>query len=547
LNEPQIQKQSIIMIRHPFLWLLLASLFQPVTFTFAAEKTGPVVVANGEEMLGAWAGGTKQVATFKSIPFAAPPVGHLRWRAPRPHLPRQGRQTATSFGPGCMQGPGGVDWYVGVAAAFGHGPEAVGRPNGLSEDCLYLNVWSPDPVSDAGLPVMVFVHGGSNAGGWSYEPNYIGENLAARGVVVVTIAYRVGPFGFFSHPALNKAQGEPIANFGLLDIRAGFQWVNSHIRSFGGDPENITAFGESSGAFNLVDLLLVDMAGGRIGDSLFRRLLSQSIGGPSTIRKTLAEEQATGEFLAQQLGLGPEVTADRLRQVPAGELIRAVANLPDSHYFSAVIDGNTVPRHPLETLRSARAAGVDLIAGTNADEWYMYISDDVTQKDVQDWVAENAPEHQAAVLAAVADEPDVRKALDRLRTAQAMLCPSRFLAARINQAGGHAWVYYFSRQRVGNGGDRLRVYHGTELPYVFDRHDNWLPLEEADRILTDAVLDYWVRFATTGDPNMAGRPAWPVHTQQEPAVMELGDQIGEMKTFSTGLCQLLGPGQEPAR
>ena len=529
------------MIRYLLLWLLVNGLGQPVSLAFAAEKTGPAVVANGEELIGAWAGGTKQIAVFKGIPFTAPPVGRLRWRAPDSHVPRQGPQSAASFGPGCIQGSGGVDWYIGVAEAFGQGPEVVGRPNGLSEDCLFLNVWSPEPVGDAGLPVMVFVHGGSNAGGWSYEPNYIGENLAARGVVVVTIAYRVGPFGFFSHPALNEAEGESIANFALLDIRAAFQWVNDHIRSFGGDPENITGFGESSGAFNLVDLLLVDMAGGRGGDSLFRRLISQSIGGPAMIRKTLADEQASGVFLAQQLGLGPEVTADRLRQVPAGELIKAAARLPDSHYFSAVIDGKTVPRHPLETLRSARAAGVELIAGTNADEWYMYVSEDTTQTDVQEWIADNAPEHQAALLAAVADEPDARKALDRLRTAQAMLCPSRFLASRINQAGGRAWVYYFNRQRVGSGGDRLRVYHGTELPYVFDRHDSWLPVEAADRLLTDAVLDYWVRFATTGDPNLAGRPAWPVHSPQDPAVMELGNQIGEMKTFSSELCQLLGP------
>jgi len=240
--------------------LLLTFLLLQVTIAVASENSAPVVKANGEELLGEWAGVTRQVAVFKGIPFAQPPVGKLRWRAPQPHVPRAGGQAAIEFGPGCMQGPGGVNWYVGVAEAFGHGPEVVGRPNGLSEDCLYLNVWSPEPLSDTGLPVMVFVHGGSHAGGWSYEPNYIGENLAARGVVVVTIAYRVGPFGFFSHPALNNTKGEPVANFALLDIRAAFEWVSRHIVSFGGNPENVTGFGESSGAFNLVDLLLADLA-----------------------------------------------------------------------------------------------------------------------------------------------------------------------------------------------------------------------------------------------------------------------------------------------
>ena len=520
---------------------LLTFLLLQVAIAAATEHSAPLVQANSEELLGEWAGATKQIAVFKGIPFARPPLGNLRWRAPQPHQPRVGRQMAIKYGPGCMQGPGGVNWYVGVAEAFGHGPEVVGRPNGLSEDCLYLNVWSPQVESGAGLPVMVFVHGGSNAGGWSYEPNYIGENLAARGVVVVTIAYRVGPFGFFSHPALNNAEGEPVANFALLDIRAAFQWISRYIRTFGGDPENITGFGESSGAFNLVDLLLADLVAGEGGESLFRRLISQSIGGPAAIRQTLAEDQATGEFLAAQLGLDSEVSADRLRQIPAEKILEAVVQLPDDHYFSAVIDGKTVSRHPLEILRLARTAGVDLIAGTNADEWYMYVEENTTQNDLNDWVAENAPGQQAALLAMVADEADARSAMDRLRTAQEMLCPSRYLATRINESGGRAWVYYFSRQRVGSGGKNLRVYHGAELPYVFDRHDNWLPTQEADHALTGAILDYWVQFARTGDPNLAGRPAWSVHSRQDPAVMELGNRIGAMEAFSTELCKMLNP------
>jgi len=527
--------------------LLLTFLLLQITIAVAAGNSAPVVKANGEELLGEWADATRPIAVFKGIPFAQPPVGQLRWRAPRPHLPRAGRQAAIEFGTGCMQGPGGVNWYVGVAEAFGHGPEVVGRPNGLSEDCLYLNVWSPQAVSGAGLPVMVFVHGGSNTGGWSYEPNYIGENLAARGVVVVTIAYRVGPFGFFSHPALNNAEGESVANFALLDIRAAFQWISRYISAFGGDPENITGFGESSGAFNLVDLLLADLAAGEGGESLFRRLISQSIGGPAAIRQTLAEDQATGEFLAEQLGLGSEVSADRLRQVPAEAILEAADQLPEDHYFSAVIDGKTMPRHPLETLRLARTAGVDLIAGTNADEWYMYVDESTTQKDLNDWVAENAPGQQAALLAMVADEADARSAMDRLRTAQEMLCPSRYMATRINETGGRAWVYYFSRQRVGSGGERLRAYHGAELPYVFDRHDSWLPMEEVDRALTEAILDYWVQFARTGDPNLASRPVWPVHSRQDPAVMELGNRIGAMEAFSTELCKMLNPGWGQAK
>ena len=523
-----------------FLSLILTCLaFQAA---LASESSpAPFVVANGEELHGAWAGGEAPVAAFQGIPFARPPVGDLRWRAPGKHVPRPGPQQAASFAPACMQGPGMVNWYIRIARAFGAGPEETGRPGGMSEDCLYLNVWTPKPVVGAKLPVMVYVHGGSNSGGWSYEPNYLAENLAARGVVVVTIAYRLGPFGFFSHPALEGSGDEPVANFALLDIRAGFHWVREHVRAFGGDPENITGFGESAGAFNLIDLLLADMARGRVGTSMFHRLISQSIGGPAMARKTLADEQATGVFLAEQLGLDEDVTAARLRQVPADDLLEAAGRLPDEHYHSAVIDGRVVPSHPRETLARAQASGVELITGTNADEWYMYIAGDSDREDLREWLAENAAGNEEALLAAVADEPDPRRALDRLRTASEMLCPSRFLARKINAGGGRAWVYYFSRQREGPGGEHLGAYHGAELPYVFDRHDDWLPVAGKDRELTEAILDFWVQFARTGDPNQPGLPNWPTHSDADPAIMELGDRIGGMAVFDEALCALLGP------
>jgi len=524
---------------------VLACLALPAEL-FAEDSQAVVVLANGEELHGRWTGEGSRIAEFKGIPFAAPPVGKLRWRAPRPHAPRKGAQDATRFAAACMQGSGGVDWYVGVAAAFGHGPEAVGRPDGKSEDCLYLNVWSTRPDSGAGLPVMVFVHGGSNSGGWSYEPNYLGARLSARDVVVVTVSYRLGPFGFFSHPALGIGETEPVANFALLDIRKAFEWVRDNIQAFGGDPHSITAFGESAGAFNLIDLLIADMADGSGGESLFARLISQSIGGPLVNRQTLEQQQAIGIFLARQLGLNDEVSAKRLREIPAEDLLKATQNLPGDHYFDAVIDGTTLPRHPMKSLRRAQTAGVDLIAGSNADEWYMYVDKEATREALEDWISDHAPEHAEALRTAVADEPDIRKTLDRLRTARSMLCPSRYLAKRVNEAGGRAWVYYFTRQRSGSGGDGLRAYHGAELPYVFDTHDAWLPTEEADREVTEAVMDYWVQFARTGDPNRDGRPPWRTHTPQDPAVMELGDRVGEMELFDNELCELLGPGVRQA-
>lgn len=526
-----------------FVVAVLAGLLLAVApASLCASPGAPEVRANGETLSGSWTDTPVPVAQFSGIPFARPPVGEFRWRAPRPHIPRQGKQQATGFAPACMQDHRMVDWYADVARAFGHGPEVVEGPAGVSEDCLYLNVWTPDVAPGAQLPVMVFVHGGSNKGGWSYEPNYIGQNLAAKGVVVVTITYRLGLFGFFSHRALDNGEGEPVANFALLDIRAAFRWVQQNIGAFGGDPDNITGFGESSGAFDLADLLLTDLDRGKGARSLFRRLILQSIGGPFHNRRTLAEEQAIGELVTQNLGLGDEATAQQLREAPATDVLDAATQLPAGHYFSAVIDGKSVYRHPQEVMVQLNASGIDLITGTNADEWYMYLDRDTTHKDVENWITEEAPNKSQALLNHFAGEQDPRRALDHLRTASRMLCPSRDLAARINETGGRAWVYYFDRQRPGEGGRQLGAYHGAELPYVFDRHDDWLTTGDKDRALSSVVMDYWVRFAATGNPNGAGPASWPEYSGKLPEILVLGESSGAAPDKSLELCGLLGFG-----
>jgi len=318
--------------------------------------------------------------------------------------------------------------------------------------------------------------------------------------------------------------------------------VQQHIEVFGGDPGNITAFGESAGAFNLADLMLADQGRGDSAKSLFRRLILQSIGGPFRVRRTLAEEQATGALLAKNTGLSSAVTAQQLRQVPADDIVRAAAQLPSGHYFSAVIDGKSLPRHPLGVLAQLDASGVDLIAGTNADEWYMYLAADTTGKDVENWIAENAPGQRQALLDYFAVEQHPRRALDRLSTASRMLCPAHELAGRVSEQGGQAWVYYFDRQRPGEGGMQLGAYHGAELPYVFDRHDEWLTTADQDRALSALIMDYWVQFATTGNPNGAGSSHWPEYSGKQPEVLVLGDAIGAVADTSLGLCKLLGYG-----
>jgi para-nitrobenzyl esterase len=505
----------------------------------AARAGAPLVHANAEQLEGQWADKKEAVAGFLGIPFAAPPVGELRWRAPQPHAPRSGRQQATKFAFACMQGPHIVDWYARVAAEFGAGRDEIGKPVGVSEDCLYLNVWTPNLPASGGaekLPVMVWFHGGSNKGGWSYEPNYVGANLAARGVVVVTTAYRLGPFGFFSHPSLADSQpGEAIANFGFLDQIAALEWVRAHIESFGGDPDNVTCFGESSGAGDLGNLFVTSI-------DLCRRIIAQSPGGSYAERKTLVDAQEVGLRIAAGLDIANDgKAAQRMRAVPAAHLLTAADTTLPGHYYDVVTDDMTLVEAPLESLDRQQQSKIDFLIGTNRDEWYMYTAEDTDDADIDLWLSENAPGNVKALRAQVADEPDPRHALDRIQTAWNMRCPARRIAARINATGGHAWIYYFTRQRAGPGGEKLGAYHGTEIPYVFGSHDDWLPVEAIDEELTDVVMDLWVQFARSGDPNIPGQPEWPVYTAEEPAVLELGENIRVIAPVDAALCLWLGP------
>jgi para-nitrobenzyl esterase len=500
----------------------------------------PVVIANGEELHGSWEGANSSVATFKGIPFAAPPVGELRWRAPAAHQPRPGPQKATEFARACMQTDYMTVWYADVAEVFGSGRETAARPAGVSEDCLYLNVWSPGLNSDSELPVMIWVHGGSNKGGWSYEPNYLGAKLAAKGVVVVTIAYRLGAFGFFSHPVLDNGANQPAANFGALDIIHAVEWVKDNIAAFGGDPENITLLGESAGSGNISDLVAMEAAVG----PAYQRLILQSSASGMRERRTLAEDQALGVQLVQSMGIEEPLTADQLRNLTAEQLLAASMTALPGHYYNAVIDGLTMKLSPIENLRQGGGGDLDVLIGTNADEWYMYMDENASRADLEKSIDDLAPVLAPALMAEVSQITDVRRALDRVHTASNMLCPSRYLAASVSASGGHSWVYHFTRQRPGPGGEKLGAYHGTEIPYVFDMHDAWLPNEDIDHEITAAVMDYWIQFARSGDPNLPNRPQWPAYDSNDPTVMELGDTIDSVKPKDTVLCELLGPGQK---
>jgi para-nitrobenzyl esterase len=496
------------------------------------------VVLDGETLQGLRGAIHPEVAVFKGVPFAAPPVGALRWAAPQPYKPRAGKRAAREFSAGCYQDDYNTQWYRRVGRAFGAEPGTFSDPP-FSEDCLYLNVWTPALDPRAALPVIVWIHGGSNKSGWSFEPNYHGENLAALGrVVVVSIAYRVGVFGYFGHPDLRGSAAA--ANFGLLDQIAALRWVRAHIRRFGGDARNVTVAGESAGAADIGYLMSAPPARG-----LFRRAISESGGYQMLDDKPLAGAEQVGLALSAALPGRPGVAA--LRQLGSAEIYAAASRaLPDQDY-GPVADGVSLREAPA---RAYRRDGLpaDLLAGTNQDEWYMYVNDDPAGLAA---ALRELPAPARELLAArAAQEPNIRRAHDAARTLVRMHCPVYAMAAAA-QAGGHrAWVYRFTRMRPGPGGQELRAYHGAEIPYVFATHDRWLSGDEADQRLTAALLAYWSNFARSGDPNGAGLEPWPAYQPAAAQVQELGARIGRLRAPDHALCErlavLLYPGWSPS-
>ncbi|MBM4214054.1 MAG: carboxylesterase family protein [Gammaproteobacteria bacterium] len=513
---------------------------------FAESK--PSLLVNGETLIGAHSA-APGVDAFLGVPFAVAPIGELRWQAPREFHGHGGTRPADRFAPACMQSTRILDWYRGMAERFG-GSRRVFADLDTAEDCLYLNIWAPtkpaESSTSSGLPVMVFVHGGSNRSGWSFEPNYHGHRLAAEGVVVVSIAYRLGVFGFFAHPQLAGA------NFGLQDQLAALRWIQRNIANFGGDPRRVTMFGESSGAGNIAALMLSPASRG-----LLQRAILQSgsaFGWPKI--RTLADEQARGLELARALdgrqspkivdpsrmAALPQISA--LRRIDAKTLLRVAEEVYRDHYHAPVIDGEIITAGLDEQLARADWPLQQLMIGSNANEYYSATAGAGDPAAVDRAVAGAEILNTAKVREILSATPDVALALDRLATAESMLCPAQWLAAGVARAGRPVWMYQFARVREGAVAAQLRAYHGAELPYVFGTHDAWLPTADADRQLTQRMMAAWVEFARSGSP-LAATPHWPRFTAPGPrTVMQWNAPLDEAAAIidspEPDLCRIYG-------
>lgn len=505
----------------------LAAIF--VLFALTACNQRPSVTANGELLIGRYVEDGK-VAAFLGVPFAEPPVGELRWRAPQPLQPGLQRRETTEFAAACMQSMRILDWYRRLAETFG-GSADYYQDLEVSEDCLYLNVWTPTIKSDARLPVMVWVHGGSNRSGWSYEPNYHGQVLAQRDVVVVSVAYRLGAFGFLSHPDLTA--DEAAANFGLWDIVASLRWIQDNIEQFGGDPNRVTMFGESAGAENILALMFAEPAKG-----LFHRAILESNAGYGIDSPSLAAERERGRKLSGLLQLDGNEAPEQLRRVPADKLVRVYEEAFSEYYHRPAIDGRLITESTWEDIQAGRFGRHQLIVGTNADERLDSISIDATGADVADAATKLRQLEASAALAAVAAEASPRQAIDRLTTAERFLCPSQGTAAGLTATGGDAWMYYFTRVRDGAGGQKVGAFHGAEYAYAFGTHDAYMPTNDVDLALTESMMSYWVQFAATGNPNSDRTPHWPQYAAPHFRVQELGDEVRAVPAPEPRLCAL---------
>ena len=458
------------------------------------------------------------VNEYLGVPFAAPPVGELLWKTTQPYKPSEAVINVTEFAPACMQADRIVKWYKGVITDFGGDPETFASPE-FSEDCLYLNIWAPKDATN--LPVYIYMHGGSNKAGWSYEPNYIGQKMAERGMIVVSIAYRVGVFGFFPH-----ADSE-YANFALLDQIAALEWVHNNIRAVGGDPTRVTLAGESAGADNIAVLLASPRA-----KRLFQRAVIQS-GGWSIVSMPERQEVEHQTRALAKVVLGDEGSnLDQLRKVDAKTLTMAADIAFAELGFGPSVGDPVLPTSLRDVSQARKLNNVDVILGSNTNEYLVYLSLDQT---VNDWLDENPTDQDTAdaIRVLLADGSNELEQVDRLITAAQFGCPTLKLAEQISNSGSRAWVYDFNKVRKGELASKMGAYHGAELPYIFATHDDWLPTD------TRQIADYWTAFVSDGTPWVNGKPLWPQFSQKQRLAMSLGENVQARSHPSVELCRLL--------
>ena len=502
---------------------LLATLL--LTLAGGARATELTVHTHSGELTGIREGA---VTAFLGVPYAKPPVSELRWRAPERVEPWAGVREASHFGGSCYQ-----PWPAPLFGPFT--PEYVNTPE-PSEDCLYLNVWTP-ATAGRGLPVLFWIHGGAFLGGSGSVPIYDGRHLAERDVVVVTINYRVGPFGFLAHPELwsQSAQGGS-GNFGLLDMIAALRWVHENIAAFGGDPNQVTIAGQSAGAAAVNDLMVAPRAKG-----LFARAIAESGSGMGAAPPSREEAEKAGESFAQSLGAAHLA---QLRSLPAEKIQAAVTlplrggidtkDRPPRLPFSPVLDAAVLTANPEDPKATVQSA-VPLLTGYCADEG-LGPGTKVTVAGFERTVGSRYGAHAPAILALYPHRNDSEATasaytLDRDRYMASLLLWSQ---ERTRAAGQRIYPYLFDHPVPTAKPPSWGTFHTAEVPYVFRQlATTYRPYTSKDWAVADQLSEYWLNFIRHGDPNDGKQPTWHPASESGTDVMGLGDRVGDRPAVSS--------------
>ncbi len=458
---------------------------------------------------------TEGVTVYKGIPFAAPPVGELRWKAPQPVIPWKGELLANKFGPAPVQGGRFVD------------------SDQQSEDCLYLNIWVPDGYKGEKLPVMVWIYGGAfNTGATSLE-TYNGINLAKQGVIVVSIGYRVGVFGFMAHPLLSEESGESVSgNYGLLDQIAGLKWVKNNVSTFGGDSNNVTIFGESAGGISVSMLCASPLAKG-----LFHKAISESGGsfGPIEDNRTygilsLQGAEKIGNDFISKLGAH---SLEEMRTLSAQKIIEADTVSLLSFRFWPVCDGKVIVDDQYKLYSKGEFMDIPVLIGTNSDEGSLFIRKKSVKQHLEDLDNTFGPMKDLALECYPADNRKVAKQSSRNIFRDMTFAWPTYAWANLQTEYGTADVYYYyfdQHPKIFNG-----AMHASELSYVFDHMDSHpIPLmhyNNEDKALSAIMVKYWTNFAKNGNPNGEGLPEWLTFDNEKTPTMYLKGSSPKMSAI----------------
>ena len=492
--------------------LVMAALFGAAMLTgsvsVAAAETAPAATIAQGRLAGARTG---DVERFLDIPFAAAPVGALRWRAPQAPPRWRGVRDAAKLGPACPQ-------TVRPALVAG------GVAEHQSEDCLQLNIWRPAGARK--LPVMVWIHGGAHVVGSGTFPVFDGTAFARQGVVLVTINYRLGALGYFAHPALSaaKPRGEALANYGLMDQLAALRWVKKNIAAFGGDPRQITLFGESAGAIGVTTILAQPEAKG-----LFAKAIVQSGVGLLDPRP-LGEQEALGAALAARAGAPPSASLDALRALPAAALVAAGEVRTPGAMTGPILDGDLVREAPWRVFARSEPIDVPLLVGANSNEASVILAMGVPPTAALAYLGRDQAAGRAAYGMGLADDELARQVLGDAW----FVAPARWLAAR-TAGGAPSYLYHFDYVAAARRDRAKGAAHGSEIPYLFGTLDYFASVAGAvgdeDRRFGEGISACWVGFAKTGVPGCALVRDWPRYDAASDRLAKFTPESGVVAGF----------------